>query len=231
MSNRRRPPLFWGFDTSIGRSLSTETLERFHENDVFSASEAATYVSAMADQRLSVRTLLALVRKGKIAVADAIGSADEQGRQLVVIARRKMRRKGVRGLWFPKDSLVKLVEAHRILIRPGRIYETRISRTLSSRKVADSRFSPGEVITKADAALILDLSVHGVEDLMQKGQLKTIRLGHRLAVLRLKKVLALQRVRGRKRSGKRNAGVRTCKTADLRTLVRSIRTNSIAART
>lgn len=137
---------------------------------------------------LSVRTLLQFARSGKIdfKLGAYLGRPSNGGRKL----------------WFHEDSLHRLVARHRIVEPQSRLVF--ISETLSSRKVASSRYSPGEVITKAEAAFILGCSIRGVEHLADMGRLKAIRLGHRLVVFKHKKVRALQRVRA-PRSGKRKA--------------------------
>jgi hypothetical protein len=140
---------------------------------------------------LSVRTLLTFARNGKI--------------DFKLGAYLGRRRNGGRKLWFSKSSLHRLVAAHWVVEPRSRFVCT--SETLGSRKVASSRYAPGEVITKAEAARILDCSIRGVEHLVDMEQLKAIRLGHRLVVFQYKKVRALQRVRT-PRSGKRKARYR-----------------------
>ncbi len=171
------------------------------DDDWLSAAGAAAYATALASKwgraRLSVRTLLELARKGKI---------DCRSAALPPVGRSRPGRPPHTGrkLWFRRGSLYWLIMRKQLVFdcrtEPSHFF---ISDTLSSKKIASSRYSPGEVITKAEAARILGCSIRGVEYLTGLGQLKAIRLGHRLVVFSCKKVLALKSVRATCRSGKR----------------------------
>lgn len=153
--------------------------------DWLSAREAATYASEISGQKVSMRTLQEFARSGKIDFTLGTYSSP---------------RDGAGKLWFHTASLERLVEAHKYRWYSG--YFTFVSQTLSSRKVAASKYFPGEVITKAEASVILKLSIRGIEDLMDRGHLKPIRLGHRLVLFRRKKVYALERLRRPKTRGR-----------------------------
>jgi hypothetical protein len=147
--------------------------------DWLSAHDAAAFASAIGAPRLSARTLLMLARNGKI--------------DFTFGPYNGWPRNGGRKLWFHTASLRRLVEAHMFTWHSGDF--AFVSQTLSSRKVAASKYFPGEVITKAEVSVILNLSVRGIEDLMDRGHLKPIRLGHRLVIFGRKKVYALERLR------------------------------------
>lgn len=109
-------------------------------------------------------------------------------------------------LWFRRRDLQKLIDAY-VLELPDKetgTYSTAIRR---SNKIARARkYGPGDLVTKADAALILGCSLRGIEYLISVGRLRSIRLGHRTVVLKRKRVISLQR-RRRVGSGKKT-GVR-----------------------
>jgi hypothetical protein len=166
--------------------------------DLLSALDAATYASMQSRQSFSVRTLLKLARNGKIDFSIDRGR-ESFSRRSDLKVRKKMANSG-RRLWFSKKSLRLLIGAH-VIVHPLS-NKLRVSQTFSSRKVADSRYSPGEVITKEEAAFVLSRSIRGVEYLMSTGRLKAIPLGNRLVVFKDREVRALDKAL-RRRSGKR----------------------------
>jgi hypothetical protein len=168
-----------------------------------SPMEAALYASKLAGRAVSVRTLLKFARRRKIRVA--MKFADDRGNEHVFEILKLAKGANLRRVGFHKISVSQFVDAHRIFQPLSESDHTsRISETVASRRVADSKFFPGEIISKADAAFILGCSRRGIEYLMDVGQLKPISLGHRTVVFRQKKVRALERQR-RPRSGKRKA--------------------------
>jgi hypothetical protein len=111
-----------------------------------------------------------------------------------------------RKLWFRTRDLQKLKNAYVVEIPDNETgtYSTAIRR---SHKIARARkYGPGDLITKADAALILGCSLRGIEYLISVGRLRSVRLGHRTVGLKRKRVISLQR-RRRVGSGKK-IGVR-----------------------
>src|SRR5205823_4652347 len=71
---------------------------------------------------------------------------------------------------------------------------TVLSGTIRSLKLAGLKYSPGELVTKADSALILGCSIRGVEYLMVTRKLRPIKF-RRTTVFKRKKVFALRRRR------------------------------------
>jgi short subunit dehydrogenase-like uncharacterized protein len=111
-----------------------------------------------------------------------------------------------RKLWFRTRDLQKLKNAYVVEVPDKEMgtYSTAIRR---SNKIARVRkYGPGDLITKADAALVLGCSLRGIEYLISVGRLRSVRLGHRTVVLKRKRVISLQR-RRRVGSGKKT-GVR-----------------------
>lgn len=79
-----------------------------------------------------------------------------------------------RNLWFPAVAIDRLVKSLTLTNAQG---QTALSSAARSVKLAESRFTVGELITKIDAAFILGASKRGVEHLMlgSKPKLKVVK--------------------------------------------------------
>jgi len=109
-----------------------------------------------------------------------------------------------RKLWFREGDLETLIEAYTLRRADGTGV---LSAAIRSRRIArEKKYSAGKLITKSDAAFLLEYSRRGIEYHVEAGHLRSITLGHRTTALLRRDVIAWQRKRMRwgRRTGSKN---------------------------
>jgi hypothetical protein len=134
----------------------------------FSAREASI------ETGLSVRTIRMLARKGKLEYFIGDNASAKK-------------------IWITESALEKLREAYTLQARDGK---TICSAAVRSRKIAsEKKHAAGKLVTKRDAAFLLDCSERGIDYQVKVRKLSRIKLGYRTVVYRLRDVIALRRKR------------------------------------
>jgi hypothetical protein len=103
--------------------------------------------------------------------------------------------------WFEKGVLDRFLSAFLIPTADGKQAVSTAVR--SSKILLAGKYMPGELVTKADAALMLGLKIRGIEHLVANKELRPapVNLGYRTVAFVRKSVVALQRNRMRARRG------------------------------